>query len=35
MLGIDTSVLVREEKRQFARAHRLLRREAERGGPVS
>ena len=38
MLGIDTSVLVRflvrDEERQFARAQRLLRREAERGAPV-
>ena len=35
MLGIDTNVLVRflvrDEERQFARAQRLLRREAERG----
>jgi len=34
MLGIDTIVLVRflmrDEERQFARAQRLLRREAER-----
>ena len=38
MLGIDTNVLVRflvrDEERQFARAQRLLRREAERGEPV-
>jgi predicted nucleic-acid-binding protein len=39
MLGIDTNVLVRflvrDDERQFARAQRLLRREAERGEPVS
>jgi len=38
MLGIDTNVLVRflvrDEERQFARAQRLLRREAERSEPV-
>ena len=38
MLGIDTNVLVRflvrDEERQFGRAQRLLRREAERGQPV-
>jgi predicted nucleic-acid-binding protein len=38
MLGIDTDVLVRflvrDEERQFTRAQRLLRREAERGEPV-
>ena len=38
MLGIDPNVLVRflvrDEERQFARAQRLLRREAERGEPV-
>ena len=38
MLGIDTNVLVRflvrDEERQFARAQRLIRREAERGEPV-
>ena len=38
MIGIDTNVLVRflvrDEERQFARAQRLLRREAEHGEPV-
>jgi predicted nucleic-acid-binding protein len=38
MLGIDTNVLVRflvrDDERQFARAQRLLRREAARGEPV-
>jgi len=38
MVSIDTNVLVRflvrDEQRQFARAQRLLRREAERGEPV-
>ena len=38
MLGIDTNVLVRflvrDEERQFVRAQRLLRREADRGEPV-
>ena len=38
MFGIDTSVLVRflvrDEERQFGRAQRLLRREADRGEPV-
>jgi predicted nucleic-acid-binding protein len=38
MLGVDTNVLVcflvRDEERPFARAQRLLRREAERSEPV-
>jgi predicted nucleic-acid-binding protein len=38
MLGIDTNVLVRflvrDEERQFVRAQKLLRSEAERGEPV-
>jgi predicted nucleic-acid-binding protein len=38
MIGIDTNVLVRflvrDEERQFVKAQRLLRREAEHGEPV-